>query len=385
MHFALCTLLITIDASRAFVKKRTGTENYSYHLIQALAKLKCQHEFRLYLKPDQAIGDLAEHFEARQINWPYLWTQAGLALESWLHPSDLLFIPAHVLPFLKNPKVPVVVTVHDLHLDFLPQQESLIQKLYLNRWAEILRARLATHIIAVSESTKKDIVARLGVDSKKINVVYEGVSRRFAPEIKEQKAKIKEILKKHAVFKPYLLFVGTIQPRKNLARLIEAFSLVREQNLQLALVGQPGWMTSKIYAAPKKFGVEDRVKFVDYADDDDLPYLYAGAYAFILPSLHEGFGLPVLEAMACGTPVIVSRTSSLPEVAGEAGIYVNPKSVKSIADGIVEILKMDETAYQEQSQKCLAQAQKFSWEKTAQETLQVFEKVLASIRRGYYK
>jgi len=390
-------MLIGIDASRAFFPYRTGTENYTWQLLLALAKLECKHTFRIYAKGNlksqisnlkqiqNSNGRNSKQFDFKIINWPYFWTQGGLALETWRHPVGVLFIPAHVIPFLKNPKVPAVVAVHDLGFEFLPWHQNPIQRFYLSKIIEKLRSQLATHIIAVSQATKKDLVGKLGVPEEKITVVYEGVDRgKF--KVQSSKFKVEEIKKKYKIEGDYILFVGTVQPRKNLVRLIKAFSqIIRDNsrsnsykfvNLQLVIVGKRGWSADEIYQTPGQLGIADKVKFLDYVSDNDLPALYAGAACFCLPSLKEGFGLPVLEAMACGTPVVISNTSSLPEVGGDAAIYVNPYDVDSIADGLGQVLSIDKVGYKCLVEKGLKQAQKFSWEECAKETVGVFEEVV---------
>lgn len=409
--------IVGIDASRAFIDKRAGTENYSYQLIKSLVEFGCQFDFRLYIKPGMEM--LGTKYQGSDIEYKAIergrfWTQCGLAKETWLSPPDLLFIPAHVVPFFKNPLVPAVVTVHDLRTEFLPQHESLVQRIYLNRYTELLRAKLAKHIIAVSKSTRRDLVERLGVDPGKVSVVYEGIDhRRFTPEIRNSKFEIQKAKERYGIQDKYVLFVGTIQPRKNLIRLVEAFSrLLRHSgatsgsdripvlersdsildpivsatpqlqgdtlaNLELVLAGGKGWNADEIYAAPKKFGIGDRVNFIGYVEDNDLPYLYAGAEIFAFPSLYEGFGLPVLEAMAVGTPVLTSSVSSLPEVGGRAAYYVNPESVGNIMSGLSNIMTQSKLQ-QELTHRGYQQVKKFSWERAAQQTCEVFDSVLVS-------
>lgn len=380
-------MLIGYDASRAFIKEKTGTETYSFQLLKALLDLDSSRSFRIYARSELPITNyqllinakcqmLNDKCELVFINWPYLWTQGGLALETWKNPPDVLFIPAHVVPLLKKPKVPVVVAVHDLGLEYLPYYSSWKERLYLGWFMERLRARLATHIIAVSEATKKDVVEKLHVPEGKVSVVYEGVDlSNYKLRITNyEKEKVK---RKYGIKGEYILFVGTVQPRKNLVRLIEAFSLLITQlpnyPITLLIAGKPGWDYEKIYAAPKKFGVEGRVKFLGYILSKDLPNLYAGAKVFCLPSLHEGFGLPVLEAMAAETPVIVSRASSLPEVGGDVAVYVDPYDVADIARGISAVLSWDESARLDSVGEGRKWAAQFTWEKAARETLKILE------------
>lgn len=371
-------MIIGIDASRAFVKKRSGTENYSYFLIRELAKLDKKNQYRLYLKRSQKIDfDLPANFWIKKIPWPRIWTQAGLAIECLLTPPDLLFIPAHTLPIVRRSSLPTVVTIHGLEYRYLPGYYRFPQKLYLTRSTEYAVSQ-ATHLIAVSKWTKRQLVRQLKADSSKISVVYEGVDQnRF--KVQNSKFKINRVLKKYKIKEPYILFVGVIQPRKNLVRLIEAFaellnlSISKSLNLSLILAGSLGWMYDKIQEAPSRFGVSERVSFLGFVPDKDLPSLYSGALVFCLPSLVEGFGLPVLEAMACGTPVLAARTGALPELVGEAGLLVNPQKVQEIAQALRLLIENPELR-EGLREKGFRQVKKFSWEKTAKETIKIFYK-----------
>lgn len=370
---------IGVDASRAFIEQPSGTENYSYQIIQAITKQECQLGIRLYLRPKQKTPEgfirTTKKIQTKTIPWYRLWTQAGLVLETWLDKPDLLFIPAHVIPFLKPPFLPTVVTVHDLRTEFLPKHQDLRQKIYLNRWIEWLRSRLATHIIAVSQATKNDLIELLEVPAEKISVVYEGVDLgRFTPKLKTQNEKLKMVLDKYKIRGRYILFVGTIQPRKNLQRLIKAFALIREgiPEVHLVLAGNKGWLAEEIYATPKMVGLEDLVDFIGYAAHEDLPYLYAGAEVLAYPSLYEGFGLPILEALAVGIPVVTSSISSMPEVGGDLAIYVDPYDQGSIAQGLRKAL----SSYPLDLKQALKHVSQFSWAKAGEETIEVFKKIL---------
>jgi glycosyltransferase involved in cell wall biosynthesis len=378
-------MLIGIDASRAFVKDRTGTENYSYQLIRAIAKIDRKNKYILFtrfptnhFKPglvyagDPVLQALPENFTIKNIPLKRLWTQVGLAKELFFNPTDVLFIPAHTLPLIRKPRLKTVVTIHDLGYEYLPQYHKFPHKFYLNKSTEYAVWQ-SDHLIAVSEATKKDLINKLRCQEKKISVIYEGFDRaKFFPD------------KSSKTDKPFILFVGTLQPRKNIERLIEAFSLVvrslpsrsnSPKPPDLVIAGNKGWMYDEILSAPAKFGVLDKVKFLGYTKEDDLPALYSGALVFCLPSLFEGFGLPVLEAMACGCPVIVSKTSSLPEVVGEAGIYVDPLDVSDIAKNLQSLI-MNFKLREKLSKKSLEQAKKFSWEKAAKETIGVLERTI---------
>ena len=350
-------MLIGIDASRAFIKEKTGTETYASNLIQKLGEIDKKNRYVLYTREN--------------IPWPRFWTQGGLALECLFHPPDILFIPAHTMPIVRRPSLKVIVTIHGIEYEYLPQHYQFPQKLYLNKTTEYA-VRQATHLISVSQWTKRQLVEKLGADPKKITVVYEGVSAANS-SVPGSKSADDPGTSLGGV--PYILFVGTIQPRKNLVRLIEAFaSLQNLTRCNLVIAGKKGWMYEEIYKAPKKFGVEKMVKFLGYVSDKELAALYQRALLFVLPSLCEGFGLPVLEAMRYGCPVIASKAGALPEIVGKAGLLVDPYKVEEIAEAMqlmIENVDLRE-ALREKGYK---RYQQFSWEKAATETLKVFERV----------
>lgn len=363
--------LIGIDASRAETNEKSGTENYSYQIIKAIASTGCQDELRLYKRADGLWFDRSLQVEEIKIGLSFMWTQLGLAAKTWTDKIDVLFVPAHVVPFMKNPLIPVVVTVHDLRTEFLPQHSSLLQKFYLNRFTEKVRAMLASHIIAVSESTKNDIISRLGVSSEKITVVYEGVDHlHYDVKKLTDQSKCDDVLSRYEIANDYLLFVGTIQPRKNLVRLMQAFAQVasERQGLDLVVAGRKGWMYDDILATPAKLGLSNRIRFIDYVKTEDLPYLYGGAKALVFPSLYEGFGLPILESFAMGTPVLTSNISSMPEVGGEFAVYVEPTSVDDISRGIFDVLKINA-----EPQSFVDYSKNFSWEKAGRQTLKILQ------------
>lgn len=377
-------MVIGFDASRSFTAARTGTETYSYQLLQELVQVDRENHYRLYLrtKPKSAeLKNIVASVEQRLIKFPKLWTQVGLAFEVLENPPDVLFIPAHTLPVIHRPSLKSIVTIHDLGAEYLPQYHQFPQKLYLNRSTEYAVGH-ATHLIAVSQATKDDLIRRFRADPHKITVVHEAYDRESF-EL-QTPARIEAVTKKFGLMRPYFLFVGTIQPRKNLERLIEAFSMARAtwhvargQKPELVLVGKRGWLSESIYAAPKKHGVVDAVQFIDYVEKKDLPALYSGAEAFVFPSLFEGFGIPLLEAMACGAPVITSSVSSMPEVAGDAALYINPNSAEELRQALLTLTR-DQDMKASFIEKGFRRAKAFSWQKTAQQTIEVFKKVYES-------
>lgn len=349
-------MIIGFDASRAFVKRKTGTENYSYNLLKALAKIDAQNHYLIYCRPGVQIpNNFPKNFEFCTLNFKFLWTQGGLALQTFKDNLDVLFVPAHTLPVIRRPGLKTVVTVHDLGSKYLPQTHQLKQRLYLG-FMQKYQLKGASKIIAVSKATAVDLT-RSGIDSKKIKVIYEGYdSDKF--KVQSKKFKVKN----------YYLFVGTVQPRKNLERLIKAFSGVeppRGSTPRLLIAGQKGWMSDDIYKLAQK--LKNRVKFLGYVPDKKLPALYRGARALLFPSLFEGFGLPILEAQACGCPVLTSNISSMPEVAGSGAIFVNPYDIDDIVRGMEQL-----TVNSEQLIKAgFENVKRFSWEKCAAQTLSI--------------
>jgi glycosyltransferase involved in cell wall biosynthesis len=358
---------IGIDASRATVARRTGTENYARRLIAALIPAGGERQFTLYFRDAPPAGAFPGARQ-RVIPFPRLWTHLRLSYELIAQPRpDVLFVPAHVLP-LAHP-LPSVVTVHDLGYRHFPGAHPTGQRLYLD-WSTRFSARAATHVIADSDATRRDLGRFYGVPAEKVNVVYPGRDERLG---RVDPALVRA---RYGLAPDYLLHVGTLQPRKNLSRLIEAAAGLRAQypQLQLVLAGQPGWQSGPIVAQARA-GAEF-VRLLDYVPDEDLAGLYSGATAFVFPSLYEGFGFPILEAMACGTPVVCANTSSLPEVAGEAALLVGPQDTTALAGAIGRLLA-DATLRESLAAKGLEQVQRFSWQRAAMETLEVLDRVAA--------
>lgn len=370
-------MLIGIDASRATVARRTGTENYSLHLIRALLAEDTDHRFRLYFNQAPPPGLLTGTVDWRVLPFPRLWTHGRLSWEMLRDPPDLLFVPSHVLP-LVHP-VRSVVTVHDLGYHYYPEAHTLSQNLYL-RWSTRHNAGSATRVVVDSEATRRDLASFYRVQEERVHVVYPGRDATMAPVT--DPALIESACARHGVTPPYLLYVGTLHPRKNLVRLVQAFaSLLRSEEfgatgsapgLQLVLAGQKGWLYEEIFAQVRKLDLVERVVFTGYLPEAELPALLSGALAFVFPSLYEGFGLPVLEAMACGVPVVCSNASSLPEVAGQAALMADPLDTEAWAQALSRVV-VDEDLRRTLVGRGHDQVRRFSWTRTARETLAVLE------------
>ena len=390
------TVLIGIDASRTTVAQRTGTEVYALHLIRSLLRIGAGHQFRLYFNtppsPGTIPGELAldadGHCEQRILSFPRLWTHVRLSAEMLVHPPDVLFVPSHVLP-LYHPRRSVV-TVHDLGHHYHPEAHTARQRWYLE-WSTRYHVRTSAHLLADSRATRDDLVRLYGADPERVTVAHPGVDPTLKPV--RDPAQLAPVTRKYGITVPYLLYVGTLQPRKNLVRLIEAFDRVsgvrgqpgregksrmadpsQTSHLQLALVGKQGWLSEGILARIQKLGLEDRVVCPGFVDDADRAALYSGASLFVMPSLYEGFCMPVLEAMACGAPVACSNVSSLPEVVGDAALLFDPTDVCSIA-GAIERVFQDGELRRTMVARGFEQVKAFTWMRCAQQVLAVLERV----------
>jgi len=358
-------MLIGIDASRAVAACPTGTEVYSRRLIQALLTLESPHRFRLYLRSTSPANTFPGA-ELRVIPFPRLWTHLRLSWEMAHRPPDVLFVPAHVLPLI-HPRVSLA-TVHDLGYLYFPEAHPWRQRLYLDlstRW----NARIAAHLLADSEATKADIVAHYGTPPDKITVAYPGRDETLAPV--RDPASIEAVKARYGIAGDYFLYLGTLQPRKNLARLIAAFAALPPETV-LVLAGKRGWLYEDLFAQVGRLSLEGHVLFPGYVPDEDKAALLSGAVAFVFPSLYEGFGLPVLEAQACGCPVITSTTSSPPEVAGDAALLVNPSDTEAITAAMQRIAT-DSGLRKTLIERGFVNVRRFSWAACARSVLSIIE------------
>ena len=275
-----------------------------------------------------------------------------------------------------------VVTIHDLvplfFPELVPKKHLLFFRLFMKRVAHT-----ADLIITDSEHSKRDIMQYLKVAQDKIRVIYLGYDQRYQ-RVQDQR-RIADVLARYGIRQPYLLFVGVIEPKKNLERLVEAYTLLqkacpavrhahRPQDIQLVIAGGEGWFSERLYRKVRNSGLTQQIVFPGFIPDNDLPVLYSGAELFVFPSLYEGFGLPVLEAMSCGVPVVTSNVSSLPEIAGEAGVLVDPHHPEAIVRGIATVLS-NRQLQEQMREKGYRQAQKFSWQRTAEATYHVYQEV----------
>ncbi len=375
---------VGIDASRAVRARRTGTERYSLEIIRHLLALPeaAGHRFRLYAQtqppvtPEQPFwGD--PRVEVCVLPARRLWTHTALAWEVARRRPDVLFVPSHVIPFLPPVLLPpAVVTLHDVGYRRFPAAHTASQRLYLDistRWS----SSVARQVIAPSQATAQDLTRFYATPAAKIQVIYEAaeIYRGDAENAEKNSALPPRIPRLRGEKTPYALYVGTIQPRKNLARLIDAYALLVQRHgidWDLVIAGGRGWLGDQFQSQVAGLGLGERVHFPGYVADEALPALWRGALFFAFPSLYEGFGLPVLEAQEMGVAVMTSNNSSLPEVAGDAALLVDPNDVEAIADAMLR-LSRDEALRQELIAKGYENVNRFSWEKAARETLAVLE------------
>ncbi len=364
-------LVIGIDANEANRANRVGTGQYAYHILWQWYKTSSA-DFHLYLR-DALVGDMPPERDG----WQYhiigprtAWTRFALPLYLLTGTRhDVFWNPAHYLP----PIVPgkSVVTIHDLAYEYFPDL-FLKKDLYkLKNWTRSSVAR-ATRVIAVSEATKKDVVAAYAAPEGKIAVVHNGYdSATFNMHRKDIDKSILENWKLKN--ENYVLFLGTIQPRKNAIKLIQAFHLLKESGYKgkLVLAGNIGWMADETLRVAKESPDAKDIVLTGYVSDEARLVLYGNADVYVLPSLYEGFGVPALEAMACGAPAAVADNSSLPEVVGDAAELFNAADPADIARAVMAVRANRESYIR----RGLARVKKFSWEKCARETLNVLETV----------
>jgi len=372
---------IYLDVSAA-VHQRAGLARYARSLSQALAaNYGHKHGFGLFFNGSPQDSALAElpRLPTRSMPLGYKpWRLAvlagqrlGLGFDQLLPEAQLLHATEHLL--LPVHRVPTVLTVHDLIYHLFPAYHKRLNYWYLNA-AMPLFVRRADRIIAISQSTKRDLMHVYGVPEAKVRVIYEAASPSFQPAVPEAVAAVKV---RYKLPDRYILALGTIEPRKNLIRLVDALRILRQKDPSLALVivGSAGWLYQDFFQHVEKLEDPRAVLLSGYVPDDDLPAVITGALVYVLASLYEGFGLPILEAMACGTPVACSNTSSLPELGGNAARYFDPMHSQDIAAAIEAILT-DQALRRHLAELGLQQAAQFSWQRAARETMSLYEELL---------
>lgn len=399
-------MVIGIDASRANRSLRTGTEWYSFYIIEHLAALDRENQYILYLDKEPAADLVAvlapyPNFSFKILHWPwrYFWTLGRFSWEMLFHRPDVLFVPAHSLPLIHPRRT--VNTIHDiafarecgLYQKKCVRLETKVGKNLLNIitrlltrgrydsnsldylvWSTAYALKHAWKIIAVSAFTKQEIISIYSERyADKIKVVHNGYQRSLYSPVAATPERHK-ILEKYGLEEPFFLYVGRLEKKKNTPALVESFSVFKEahpgDNFKLVLIGNAGFGYDEVKYIIEEYNLTRSVLMPGWVAEEDLPAIFSAATAFIFPSLHEGFGIPVLQAMACGVPALVSDLPVLKEIAGEAALYFNPRDRAAMAAALIAISSSTEL-HQRLSAQGLIRAQQFSWEQSARETLQV--------------
>jgi len=422
-------MLIGIDASRANRKFKGGTEWYSYYLIRELAKIDSKNQYILYSdKP--LVGGLADltvenhaagqgiinsygwqqikspfnNFRVKILKWPFafFWTQIRLSYEMLTNSIDVLFVPAHTLPIIHPNKS--IVTIHDIGFErfaklyssdkigpasgFIAMVFNLLAKvitwgkfqpniLDYHSWSTKFALKHAKIIIAVSEFTKQEMVEFYQADAEKIKVVYNGFNSRLYCPIQDAK-KIKQVLNKYDIKTPYIFYAGRLEKKKNIANLVEAYAIMRQKYKgtlhKLVLVGNAGFGFDEVTYVINEYNLNENVIITGWIPEADMPYIYNGASLFVFPSFYEGFGIPLLEAMACRVPIAASNIASIPEVVKNSVVLFNPDNKEDMAEKMAKILS-DKQLAGELVGRGFKRAKDFSLAKCAQETLVLLEKM----------
>ena len=369
---------IAIDA-HSVGTQLAGNETYAVNLIEALAQIDQVNQYTVYVTKNEAVDRFANrwpNFQVRRTlpHTPLVRIPLTLSAELRRNPVDVLHVQYTAPPFAP---CPIVSTIHDLSFEHLPETFTRRSRAQL-RLTVRGTARRAALILTLSEFSRRDVIEIYTVDPDRVLVTPAAAPANFAPV--ENETELKDIRERYGIKPNYLLSLGSIQPRKNLARLIEAYALLRtsragDQLPQLVIAGKRGWLDNEIQRAAQRENRNESIKFIGYVPEKDLPALYSAAICFVYPSFFEGFGLPVLEAMQCGTPVIAGNRTSLPEVAGAAALLFDPFDTRALAEAIGRIIDSPDTRA-ELRVKGLERARNFSWTATARLTLQAYERAL---------
>ncbi|MGD8792059.1 MAG: glycosyltransferase family 1 protein [Anaerolineae bacterium] len=374
-------MTIYIDVSSA-VHAKAGIGRYAGSLARALVA-RGSGRFALFYNrtrgvqlPEGLASLPARTVPAGYKPWRmavWLGQLASISFRRLVPGAELFHATEHLLPPLGD--LPTVLTVHDMIFKLFPEHQKPLNYWYLNATMP-LYCRRAGAIITVSEASKRDIVEQYGLPPDKVTVIYEAAAPEFRPSPPDL---LDEARRRYGLPAEYLIHVSTIEPRKNLTRLVEALQRLRDGGLAvpLVVVGGKGWLYDDFFRRLETLEIRDSVIFPGYVPGPDLPLLYGAARAAVMSSVYEGFGLPVLEAMACGTPVVSSETSALPELGGEAARYFDPHDVEAMAEAIRAIW-IDDGLRAEMRRRGIKQAARFSWQRAASETMAVYRSLLES-------
>lgn len=400
-------MVIGIDASRANLERRTGTEWYSFYLIKELAKLDKENKYILYLDKEPKL-DLQEiirdkdnfSFKVLKWPWPFFWTLGRFSLEMLFRAPDILFVPAHAIPFFSPKKT--ITTIHDIAFvedGKLYRQEKIKLSYFFRKlvclivkiftlgkykatsldyltWSTKRALKKAKTIITVSNFTKQEILRHYGNKyENKIKVVHNGYNNELYKEVKDEE-KTKQILAKYGLETPYFLYVGRLEKKKNTPLLLEALAIARENrpdlNLKLALVGSASYGFDEVKYVIEQFNLTRQIYISGWIAEEDMPYIFSATTAFIFPTKYEGFGIPILQAMACQVPVIASDLEVLREVAQDAALFFDVNSPTQLADYLINISDNLDLR-KELIDRGKERVKNYSWQKTAQESYKLLQ------------
>lgn len=393
-------MIIGIDASRANTDHRTGTEWYSFFIIKELLIQDNNNNYILYIKSPlvEDMKFLTEYAEIKTLNWPpkFLWSLFRLSWEMLLHKPDKLFVPAHTLPIIKPNKI--ITTCHDIGFERYPElyaskpigPKNKLLLLLINFFTRLLTLgkyrnteldyhkfsmkfalKHADKIITVSNFTKKELIDVYSVEAGKVEVIYPGINPEYLLNITPQEST--RILINNHIIKPFFIFVGRLEKKKNIDLILKSFDIVKQRGFshKLVLIGRSGWGFSKSWSELPDKTKKDILILNIWTK---LPQIMSQAEALVFPSAYEGFGLPVIEAMACGIPVIISNQASLPEIASKAAFIIDSPSKESLADGMIEIISNEELKKQLIS-KGLEHYKKYTWSEAGRKTLKLINNI----------
>ncbi len=367
-------MIIGIDINEANIPQRVGVNQVAYATFLNLVKHISPPDKIIALSKDGPLPDMPapSNVLTYQVFGPQrFWVLTGLTKRLfWGQPKiDILFSPSHYTPLISP--VPSVVYIMDLSFErFDTDYFTNVDLKQLKKWTP-LSVKKAKKVLTISQFSKNEIVNLYHVNPNKIEVVYPGYNNNLFHG-KVPLTKQAQVKRKYQISGSYLLYIGTLQPRKNLVRLIKAFSLLHRPRLKLIIGGKKGWFYQQIYDQVKDLKIEDRVIFTGYIPDEDLPGLIKSSRAYVLPSLYEGFGMPPVEAQSVGVPVVVSKNSSLPEVVGDSGIFIDdPRSVTSIKTALEKVLNLTSAKRTEIIALGKENAKRFSWERSSQQILKI--------------
>ena len=366
-------LHIGIDGNEANVSNRVGSNVYTFQLLTALSQLDSAHRFTIYLKhpPLQDMPPATDTWQYKVIPFPRLWSQIKLPWTIFFSSDkpDIFFAPGHYV----SPLLPMPVAISILDLAYLthPDYFNPSDLRQLTNWTK-RSVNKASHIFTISQNSYHDIIKQYQVPSNLITVTYPGINHQQF-QFPQLDTDINQVKQTYQLPDDYLLYVGTLQPRKNLVTLIEAFHQINHPTYKLVIAGKKGWMYEQIFEKVRQLNLKDKIIFTDFVPDEHLAPLMAGARALLLISLYEGFGIPVVEAQAVGTPGIVSNISSLPEIIDQAGYVVDPQNVDDVAQKIQQIIDLPHDKYVQLQDRALEHAAAFTWSHAAAVTLRQLE------------